>query len=758
MGRRKQHRAASPTRPAAAKATTLAKATTSAKAVPPPAGAAATSGGRWVEAIGVPALLLVLVWLYLWLRVEPPLRYHESAPVFLFRADFLGDCWSRPGGLLDYAAAGLAQLDYHAILGALAATVLIGLVAAGLGRLLGRAGKHVSWLVWVPGLLLLVLAGRYDSPVLSIGLGILLPIWGLVAWQTWRPNHAGLRGAGFWLYTACVFYVAGPAAAAWFVAYGSLYESVTSNCPAHPDAMRPGASPLPVPQSIDTLSSSDGERAGVRGPDSQTGSWKGRTSRMWTRVVATNRSKVERDSEENSRAGLGVAPETSALETPACGALGEVAPPGGSSRGSAGGLTSALVCGLAVVVVLGGVLVWPEVSFADFVPPWGKGWPMIVCVLLLHAVPLLAIWFSSVRPEAPLVSEMASTSRPGGGGWMPGPGWGWRLAGLAVAAGVLLLTFEGHRKTLIQIDWHAEHGRWEKALEAARRLRVRPDAATRLRIHQALYHSDRLTQDLFAFPQWKGADLLPSMREGPDVCRPLSDTLVELGQVGLAEHYAHEALELEGERPALLWQLARIHVLQDRPRAARVFLNRLRQVPFHRQEAERRLQALDRDPSLAGETDIARIRPLLVNSDYAASGVPAEFLLRQLLRSNGRNRMAFEYLMAHYLLIGQLDALVRDLAALDTFGVWETPRHLEEAALAFLTAKGESRTEIAGRRVSAETVRRHRQFQELLAQNGGRVTGLEMRLAREYGDTFWFYQLFGATFGSLPPRFSTHSR
>ncbi len=698
----------------------------------------------------MPVLLLVLVWLYLWLRVEPPLRYHESAPAFLFRADFFGDCWNRPGGLLDYAAAGLAQLDYHAIRGAFAATVLSGLVSAGLGRLLGRARKHASWLVWVPGLLLLVLAGRYDSPVLSIGLGILLPIWGLVAWQTWRPNHTGLRGVAFWLFTACLFYVAGPAAGACFVAYGSLYEAVTSNGPARLHTTRPGESPSPAPQSRDTLSPSDGERAGARGPDSHAGSWKGRTSRVWTRVGAMNPWKVGR--------ALRSAPETSGSETVVCGALGEVALPSGSSGSSAGGLTSALVCGLAVVVVLGGVVVRPGASFADFVPHWGKGWPMVVCVLLLHVVPLLAIWLSWAWSEAPLVCGVASTSRPAGGGWMPGPGWGWRLAALAVAAGVLLLTFEGHRKTSIQVDWHAEHGRWEKALEAASRLRVRPDAATRLRIHQALYHSDRLTQDLFAFPQWKGADLLPSMREGPGVCRSLSATLLELGQVGLAEHFAHEALELEGERPALLWQLARIHVLQDRPRAARVFLNRLRQVPFHRQVAERRLQALDRDPSLAGETDIARIRPLLVNSDYAASGVSAEFLLRQLLRSNRRNRMAFEYLMAHYLLTGQLDALVRELAALDAFGVWETPRHLEEAALAFLTTNGEDRTEIAGRRASAETVRRHRQFQELLAQNRGRVTGLEMRLAREYGDTFWFYQLFGATFGSLPPKFSTHSR
>lgn len=382
---------------------------------------------------------------------------------------------------------------------------------------------------------------------------------------------------------------------------------------------------------------------------------------------------------------------------------------------------------------------------------------MAVCAVL-YACPLLAIGLSLLWPEGRPDAGLMPNADARGGAWAGGLRWAWRLAGLAVAAGVLILTFDGHRKTLIEIGWHAEQCRWKETVEAARRLRVRPDAATRLRIHQALYHSGRLTQDLFAFPQWEGADLLPSMREGPDVCAPLSDTLLELGQVGLAEHFAHEALELDGERPTVLWQLARIHVLQGRPQAARVFLNRLRQVPFHRQKADRRLRALDQDPRLAGEADIARVRPLLVNSDYAASGISAEYLLRQLLQSNRRNRMAFEYLMAHYLLTGQQDALVREFAALDDFGIWETPRHLEETALASLSAKGERQNEVAGRRVSAETVRRYQRFQDLLRRNGGQVTGLELQLARDYGDTYWFYQLFGATFGSLPPQFTTRPR
>ena len=75
--------------------------------------------------------------------------------------------------------------------------------------------------------------------------------------------------------------------------------------------------------------------------------------------------------------------------------------------------------------------------------------------------------------------------------------------------------------------------------------------------------------------------------------------------------------------------------------------------------------------------------------------------------------------------------------------------------LAHLGAKGNDPPEIGGRRVSAATVRRYREFEARLSQNGGRVTGIETQLARDFGDTFWFYRLFGATFGGAPPAFTT---
>ncbi|HOA62876.1 MAG: hypothetical protein KA191_17345 [Verrucomicrobia bacterium] len=681
---------------------------TAAKQTPPPHPAEALASEASHPTLPTPphktswlpvALLFLAAWLYIELRIDPPLRYYHAGPVFFLNSDFLADHLDRPGGLVEYAAAWLAQTDCRAMLGAFVTASLSALVWGAAALLLKPAGRCHSWLPFVPALLLLALAGRYDAPLHAIAFGLLLALCGAVAWQVWRPVPSGLRWGSFWLAVAALFYVAGPIPSLLFVLLGTLWETAL--------AMKP---------SLDSDSSCF--QAAQHAPRIRN-------------VIRTVREKDQ------------PVPQTErppALSLPA--------------QPRSGRFTSPVVCGLAVAVIAGGILVFPEMSLATVFTPWGTGLSLVVCALLHVCLPI-ALGLTVAGIGAPVARGTAASSGERRRR-MPHPTrWVWRLAGLAASVALLAASFDWDRKPLIRIAWEAQQSRWERVLEAARSLRRMPDPSAQLAINQALYHTGRLNQDLFAFPQRKGAPLLPSMRQGMAVCVPLSNTLLELGQISLAEHYAHEALENIGQRPHLLWQLARINVLQDRPRAARVFLNRLRLVPFHREKAVRRLEALAADPTLGSEDDIARVRPFLVTRDYADSEIPTEFLLRQLLQSNRRNRMAFEYLMAHYLLNGQSEPLLQTLGALDQHGIWETPRHVEEAMIAHLASKESNQTEIAGRRVSPDTIRRYGEFLAHLDKDSARVADLPERLAAGFGDTFWFYQRFGMTFGAIRPTHTT---
>jgi hypothetical protein len=215
---------------------------------------------------------------------------------------------------------------------------------------------------------------------------------------------------------------------------------------------------------------------------------------------------------------------------------------------------------------------------------------------------------------------------------------------------------------------------------------------------------------------------------------------MEIGLVNDAEHYGHEALENEGNRPDLLRQLAQINVLKGRPQAARVFLNVLREIPFEGDWPRSCLQRLDQDPTLRDDSQLSRIRPLMLTNDIGHLAITTGPLLQHLLRANSHNRMAFEYLTVHYLLNLKLEHVVELLPGLDDFGYAYIPRHCEEAILLFQQIKN-VHVELRGRKIRPETIERFQRFNE--AMRGSPLASPEGQsmLARDFGDTYWYYYL-----------------
>ncbi len=307
-------------------------------------------------------------------------------------------------------------------------------------------------------------------------------------------------------------------------------------------------------------------------------------------------------------------------------------------------------------------------------------------------------------------------------------GWVAVWFGLAVA-----------RKRVAEIDYYSSRREYQQVLTVASRLERKDlDFASEARLHLALYHTGRLGEDIFSYRNQSEWDLLPGLGGGLDSCRAQSQTMLELGLVSEAEHLAHEALENEGDRPELLRLLARVNVLKGRPRAARVFLHALGQIPFEGKWANTCLQDLERNPRLDSDVEIAAIRPLMPTQDLAHQAFPAEGLLTHLLLSNPTNRMAFEYLMGEYLMNLQISNLVDRLWQLDTFGYPAIPRHYEEALLIYEQNKGVT-VGLRGRHVRAETAERFHRFIEAMDQRLFSTEAGRQSLARDFGDTYWYY-------------------
>lgn len=396
--------------------------------------------------------------------------------------------------------------------------------------------------------------------------------------------------------------------------------------------------------------------------------------------------------------------------------------------------------------------------------PWFNPWEDVAGLLLGAAVHLsipgvvLARRFAGWKIREPKKKGKAGSAIP----WHQRSALrGMVAAGLLTAGGsAVWLYYDDQRHTFDRIDYLTTRGDFARALELGRGLKM-VDLPTQIRLQRALYHTGRLGEELFSLPNQLASEPLPGVSGGIASCRPQARALLEMGLVSDAEHFAHEALEMEGNRPDLLFDLARINALKDRPAAARIFLNVLRTSPVNRAKAEAFLNELTKaapDQIASSQLPLLReldgIRSLMVTNDLPHEGLPAEALLSHHLVFNPGNRMAFEYLMTHYLLRLELRKLVDRLWQLDNFKYGQMPRHYEEALLLHQKLSG-TRMELK-RQVRPGTANRFARFSAAMEQRLYTTREGQRILDRDFGDTYWYYYYSAQSYlNSQPSRGAT---
>jgi hypothetical protein len=365
-----------------------------------------------------------------------------------------------------------------------------------------------------------------------------------------------------------------------------------------------------------------------------------------------------------------------------------------------------------------------NLEMTSLVNPWPEGVDWVLVAALYASVPVAGAVLALLPKPAPRAGRRFHTAWPGQ-----------TVAVLAFLLGwaAVWLTFDRRQKLLAEIDYDSSCGQYEAVLAAARQLKAL-DHPAKVRLHLALYHTGRLAEELFSFHNMIDDEFFKGI--GGD-WRAQSQPLFELGLVNDAEHMAHEALETEGDRPDLLRLLARINLLKNRPQAAQIFLNVLSLIPFQGERANPAWPARDPQRPAAEPSFLARMRTQVLTNEVPHDGLPLGTLLEVLLVSNPTNQMAFEYLMAHYLMELELKKAVERLRLLPNFHYALIPRPYEEALLLYEQVAG-VQVKLNGPTLRPETAGRFRQFQDALRRLDGGAQG-PAALAANFGDTYWYY-------------------
>lgn len=302
------------------------------------------------------------------------------------------------------------------------------------------------------------------------------------------------------------------------------------------------------------------------------------------------------------------------------------------------------------------------------------------------------------------------------------------------------------RKPYVLSNCYACQERWDEILELGHRL---PKGKTNVFVNhdilRALYHKGRLPYDMFRFPLNPHALLLTHEKKESDLSlAKLSDLFLELGHVNMAQRLASELLATRDHLGIALERLAWIAIAKNLPDTARVYASALRQDVIRRGSADALLRSLERGFPADQTAFIDRIRSCMPNDPLAVSGPePVDETLAALLEHNPRNRMAFEYLMACYLLTGRLDKILENVGRLEDLGYRQIPPLYEEAILIYYAAQRQ-KPDLGRIKISPETIQRYQRFVQIRGgmqpQNQEATLNL---LIREFGASYFFYFAFG---------------
>ena len=320
-----------------------------------------------------------------------------------------------------------------------------------------------------------------------------------------------------------------------------------------------------------------------------------------------------------------------------------------------------------------------------------------------------------------------------------------------------LVAFDSSKRCLLEIESASEQRRWDEVLAWSERLPFPEERAYDPRIlyciNRSLYFKGRLLDSMFAYPQVCSTPSLTLIHEDIDTTSHLtpqqcSEIFFDLGRVNESEQMAYEALEQCGNRPEILKRLATIYMIKGQPEAARRFLLLLDRSLLHRSWARQVLQQLDSDAAFPG-TSLASYRELMVQRDSVGDAGNTETLLKGLLERNPQNRMALEYLMAHYLLTRQTGKVFANRHRLDGRNHVRYPRHIEEALACHLATAGQKDLERNAQSIRPETWQRFVEFVDAERQSAGNPPAAFAALYPDFHDTYFFSLVFGHNIASL---------
>ena len=231
---------------------------------------------------------------------------------------------------------------------------------------------------------------------------------------------------------------------------------------------------------------------------------------------------------------------------------------------------------------------------------------------------------------------------------------------IAIVMGILVWRNTNIKaEKVMQYDFMACHQQWNRILETIDVEKPNNQIGVTVQ-NLALAMRGMLLNQMFNYNQNGIAGLLPDVKEDATSPLPTAEAFYHLGMINVAQRTVFEAQEaiLDFQKSGRCYKrLAQTNLINGNYEVARKYLVALQKTLFYREWANETLSLLGDEEAIANHPEYGRLRKMAYKDDFYFSDHVTSEMLQNLYFVNTDNRLAYQYLIAYYVLTGDREGL-----------------------------------------------------------------------------------------------------
>lgn len=207
---------------------------------------------------------------------------------------------------------------------------------------------------------------------------------------------------------------------------------------------------------------------------------------------------------------------------------------------------------------------------------------------------------------------------------------------------------------VMQYDFMASHQQWNRIIETANKEKPNNQIGVTVQ-NLALAMRGVLLDQMQNYNQNGIAGLLPDVQSDATSPMPTAEAFYQLGMINVAQRTVFEAQEaiLDFQKSGRCYKrLAQTNLINGNYEVARKYLMALQKTLFYRDWANETLPLLGDEEAIAKHPEYGRLRKWAYKDNFFFSDHVTPEMLESLYSGCTDNSMAYQYLIAYYMLTG----------------------------------------------------------------------------------------------------------